>query len=412
MNCAQEPGHRLSPTEDTVTIVDERPVRQGEADVSPPPPAIRPELQYALRREIEQAIQPVLADFRKQSLRAVRHQVELAQPAELARNRPQASSEPESRREEKRPLARPGDHEPGSANGAAEQISREHGPAPARPLTSDIAGPVAEFLEQTGTRWLQSRLEDGRDALCSEPVRADVRERVEHVIRPVVDAGLELVPGEATRRELQRESEQTLDALLKAALDRLCSERVLTDFGRHAERAVHALVRGDVGTTLREVWEAVRALLQALVVAVQDLGERIFQLLIDLVLRAAQEAIGAMLKGGLATIAAVPVEEVEEKVETAKETATDRAEELRERLAERFETLQERVKEEVEQVKQRVADGLKSAVEDGTERESFGRPPTGRPPSLRPPSGRPPTGRPPSGRPPSGRPPSMTRRAK
>jgi hypothetical protein len=65
-----------------VTVVDEGRVRLEEADPALSPPPIRPEVQHAIRREIEQALRPVLADFRKQSVRAVRQQVEQAQRAE------------------------------------------------------------------------------------------------------------------------------------------------------------------------------------------------------------------------------------------------------------------------------------------------------------------------------------------
>jgi len=185
---------------------------------------------------------------------------------------------------------------------------------------------------------------------------------------------------------------------------------MLAELQQHAEAAIQAFVRFDVTTMLREVWEAIRALLRAILVAAQDEWQRLLHLLLHFLLKATQEMIGSLLKGGLASIVAVPVEEIEAKAETAKESVEEKAADLRERLAERLEELRDRVKEEVGKVKERVAEGLKSAVEDGTHSDKFGHPPTGRPPSVRPPSGRPPSGRPPNGRPPSGKPPSMTRR--
>ena len=76
-----------------MTIVKERPVRPREAELDPP--TLRPELQDALRREIEQAIEPVLADFREQSVRSVRQQVDEARPVEREEER----SEPSARSE-------------------------------------------------------------------------------------------------------------------------------------------------------------------------------------------------------------------------------------------------------------------------------------------------------------------------
>jgi hypothetical protein len=265
-------------------------------------------------------------------------------------------------------------------------------------------------LEDAAEQWLRSRTEDARAAACSGPTRAAVRRSIDQVLHPILETGLELVPSAAARRALQQDTQRALDALLEDLLQQLCAEPVLAQVRQHGERAIHALAQGDLGTALREIWAAVQALLTAVLAAVRDQWHRLVHLLLDFLLKAMQEQFGMLLKEGLATIMPVPVQEVEEKVDTAAETVKDRGAELKEQLAERLDVLQERVHEEVGQVKQRVADGLRSAVEEGTRSSSFGRPPTGRPPSLRPPSGRPPTGRPPGARPPSGRPPSLTRR--
>jgi hypothetical protein len=393
--------------EGSVTIVDERTMHESEAG---PGPAIRPELEHALRREVEQALQPVLADFRRQSVRAARQQVDRALLETGEDGYQEAAPAPDPRREESTSTAWRADREPESADSAVARPAEEHAPAPDRPNGPESASPVVHMVEQFGRQWIKARFEDGRDTLSSEPVRDRARESVDHVLRPIIDTAVDLVPGESTQRALRDEAANTLDEAIKDALEELCSERVLAELQQHAELAFHALMQGHVDTALREIWEALRALFRALLAAVQDQWARFIHLLLDLFLKGAQEMVGTMLKEGLATIAAVPVDEIEEKAETAKETVKDRGQELRERLAGRFEALQERVKEEVGQVKERVAEGLKSAVQEETNGSSFGRPPTGRPPSLRAPSGRPPTGRPPSGRPPSGRPPSMTRR--
>jgi len=354
-----------------VTIVDDRLVRSAKVERDPRPPALRPELQHALRREIEHAIEPILTDLREQSVRTVHQQIDQAQSSARGEDR----SEP-----------------------------------PARSETSEPSSSVRQFIDQAGTQWVRSRLEDGRDAVCSEPVRADVRTSIERTFRPLLEAGSELVPNQATRRALQQESERALDELIEDALGRFCSERILDELERHAEAAIHALVRFDIVTMLREVWEAISALLRAILASAQDEWQRLLHLLLHFLLKATQEMVGTLLKGGLATIVAAPVEELGEKAETAKESMENKAAELRERLTERLEELRDRIKEEVGKVKERVAEGLKSAAKDGTQSKNFGRPPTGRPPSLRSPSGRPPNGRPPTGRPPSGQPPSMTRR--
>jgi len=286
----------------------------------------------------------------------------------------------------------------------------DHSPSPDRPVASEVTGPITNIVEELGTQWITSRLADGRAALCSARVRDGVRTSIERTFFPLLESGLELVPNDATRRALQQETERSLDKFVRDALEQFCSEHILADLQRHAEAAFLALVQLDIAATVREVWEAIRALLRALLAAAQEQWQRLLHLILHVLLKATQEMVGTIVKDGLATLVAVPVEEVEEKAGEAKETIEDRLTDVRERLAERIETLQDRVKEEVEQVKDRVAEGLKSAAEGGTHSDKFGRPPTGRPPSLRSPSGRPPSGRPPSGLPPTGRPPSLTRR--
>jgi len=348
-----------------MTIVDESSARSEDVEQDTPNGALRPELQDAIRRQIEQAIEPVLADFREQSARTVRQKVEQAQSAEREQEWPKPRAESE---------------------------------------TSGLPTSVVGFVDQAAAQWVQARIEDGRDAICSDRVRADVRHSIESTFQPVLEAGLDLVPKASTRRELQRESEQALDELIESALDRFCADHVLTELQEHAEAAIGALIRFDLLTTLREIWEAIRALTGATVMAVQDEWQRLLHHLLHFLLKAAKEMIGTMLKEGLASVVTVPVEELEEKAETAKETVEEKATELRDRLSERLEELRDRVQDEVGKLKERVADGLQSAVQGGN-KDTFGRPPTGRPPN-----GRPPSGRAPSGRPPTGRPPSMTRR--
>jgi len=419
--------------EDPVTIVDESPARTDDTDLGAPPPAIAPEVQDALRRQVALAIEPVLADFRKQSLRAVHEQLEQARATDRGEGPREARSVtepgPNERRSSERhgdrelvsadteveqpggkhtPSSRPDDDDPGQTDGVEGRSLPERGTDAARSVASGLVGQVPGVLEDTAADWLRSWAEDARDAMCGGPARAGVRRSLDHLLHPILEAGLELVPNEATRQALQEDSEHALDEWIEDALTQFCSERVLADLEQHAQQAIHALGRGDISAALREVWAAVQTLLKTVLAAAQDQWQHLVQLLLHFLLKAMQEMVGTLLKDGLAAI--IPVQEIEEKAEAASETVKDRGADLKERLTERVEALQARVKEEVGEVKQRVADGLKSAVEDGTHSSSFGRPPTGRPPSLRPPSGRPPTGRPPSDRPPSGQPPSMTRR--
>lgn len=355
-------------------IVDERSVRSAEVDQDTPYPALGLELKEALRRQVDQAIEPVLADFREQSVRSVRQQVEQARSAKQA------------------------------------DEAEERTDTPAQSETSDLSASVLSFLDQAATQWVEARIDDGRDALCSEDVRADVRHSIESTFQPVLETGLELVPNESTRRELQQESEQALDELIKSALDRFCADGILAELQRHAVTAIQALFRFDFANVLREIWEAIRALTRAIVAAVQDEWQRLLHHFLQFLLKAAQVMVGTLLKDGLASVVAVPVEQIEETAETAKETVEEKATELRDRLSERLEELRDRVQDAVEKLKERVADGLKSAASGDSRGDSFGRPPTGRPPNGRPPTGLAPAGRPPSGRPPTGKPPSLTRR--
>ena len=133
-------------TEDTVTSVDANPVRPDEADHDLPPPAIPPEVRAAVRSQVAQAIQPVLADFRAHSVRAVREQVEQAQEADRGTGRP-----PPSRRD---------DGDSRQTDGVEGQPLPEQDTAPVRSVASEVVGRVPGFLEDAGTRWLRSRLED------------------------------------------------------------------------------------------------------------------------------------------------------------------------------------------------------------------------------------------------------------
>ncbi len=136
---------------------------RGSPSSSPPP-----EVQETLRQQIAQALQPALAEWRQQTVRTVRQQLDQAQLAERADDRQQASPAPQPSRAEEQLPVQQGEHESRATDGTASEEAQE--PPDAEPdsapsAASEILRQAPGFLEQASTRWLRSRIEDGRDAL-------------------------------------------------------------------------------------------------------------------------------------------------------------------------------------------------------------------------------------------------------
>jgi len=166
-----------------VTIVDEKPVRANEADLGP---AMRPELEHALRREIQQALEPVMADFRKESVRGVREQVGEVQRRARNERRREVAPASDAQREERASTMSRGDREPEPMDGAEVDAAEARPPSSHRPDASDVARPIAHMVDDFGEQWITSSLERGRDTICSERVRDGLRESIERTFHPLL----------------------------------------------------------------------------------------------------------------------------------------------------------------------------------------------------------------------------------
>ena len=164
-----------------MTDGDRQPARPETA------PAVGPEMQHALAEEVARALQPTLTEFRRQAAQTVQQEVDRALRTERAPNHREASPSPTPDRvegEESRPAV---DGERRTVAGATERAFGHLAPSgsgrAAAAGAGSALGAVPAVLEQQGERWLRSRLEVGRDALCSEPVRAAIQHQTEHVLR-------------------------------------------------------------------------------------------------------------------------------------------------------------------------------------------------------------------------------------
>ena len=381
------------------------------------------EFGETIRRQIAEALQPALDQFRQQTVATVRS--ELDQALQLDGDQAPAANQAadrDGRGTDDRGSGR--EHssgEQGASGGRASMrqadrqreddqtddeapqetgTSAPHGLQVLTPLLSKpMVKIVVALLEQQGEEWLRSQFKSIVETLFSETRRESIQRQVEETLFSLLGASLEVVPDRSVRRELLREAEETLGSLLQDTFDKVFAGSARDDLERHGEKAIHALVHRDLPEALQEGTRALESLVRGLVDVIEEHWEQVLQVLIQLIVKVLQERIGAMLKEGFAAITSAPGKEVEEQGDAVQEQIRQRGTQLRDSLAEAVESLQERVAEGTGQLQDRLKEGLESAAEDTM---GGGKQP-GRPPSGRPPTGRPPSTRPPSGKPPSAR---------
>ncbi len=101
----------------------------GQAARPQTAPAVGPEMRHALEQEIARALQPTLAEFRRQAARTVRQEVDRALRSERAPDRREAPPSPTPDRVEGQGSGPPVDGERRTVAGATERAFRHLMPA-------------------------------------------------------------------------------------------------------------------------------------------------------------------------------------------------------------------------------------------------------------------------------------------
>jgi len=364
---------------------------RSPSDESETPEAIAsPELGRALQEQINQALQPALAEFREQIAATVRNELDET----LHRDRRRASADAE-RATDREPAAAQASSDDGADQSATEGRSKgsdpsgqrgaqAQGPLLGKPLFDALPG----ILEQQGEQWLRSRLDVGIDFVFAHWVRAAIQQEVERTFRRVTRAATDLISDRATREELRAQADRTVESMVGAAFDRLFADDVRDDLKARAHQAIGSLFQPDLKSIAHQVQELLLSLLEGLLAVLRECWEHILQLLGRVVLALLQPRLTGILKDAFASLATTSGREADKRGEDSS-AAVGKDEEPRRPLAGLADDEAHEDDEERETPRRRARDSEESVDrgDNGADRRP-GRAPSGRPPADRPPASR------------------------
>ena len=401
-------------------------------------------LDPMFQQRIQEAVQPVMANFRQQVAEAVRRQLEQqgepensAGPADTnmqpnsdsgeAKFDPRTQeAEPETTSQEAESMPRAVDAD----KGAPEQPEPDRSAEPAKEsemkpaaeeeqadgeesvgeVLSDIGqavpGVILDALTEQSAPWLQMMLDMALDTIFSPQVRATVQQEAQEGMQALVRETFDALTDAGDTSAMERKTTEALDLILRDTLDSIFAGPVRGELRQYGHRAVEALVRQDVEAARTQGEQAVLALARALLKAFQRHSQKVLRLLLGVLIQVLQEAITSKMKDAMPSIPTGAGGAVEEKAAKVQGTVQERAQDLRDNLSDAGDTIREQVEAAKKQLEEGLKDGLKASISQGTRNQRLGRPPSVDRPRRRPPPGRHPSRRAPMGRPPSGRPPS------
>ena len=238
------------------------------------------------------------------------------------------------------------------AEGQPVQLASTEGPQGVQRLQPGLLRALLhqtrDLVEQQGEQWLHT--------LFSESVRTSLQQQTEQRLRLWLQTGLQAMLRDAARRELQQQAEQTLQPLLQDAFDALFVGPVRAEVQWHGERAIQALLHADFEAAGQHTEQALQSSLHGTFAVLQHHLEQIVPLLLNVLLKALQQALGSRLKENLGTITTALPGRVEETGAAS-----------RERMAGATETRQPSVDKSKDDLQEHVTEELKPAAKDGAQ---------------------------------------------
>jgi len=380
---------------------------RDRADEAEDPEAIAgPELGRSLQEQINQALQPAMAEFREQMAATVRN--ELDETLHRDRRRPAANAERATDREPAEAQDSSDDSADQSAAEGRSKGSVPSGQRGAQALGSLLGKPLLDslpgILEQQGEQWLRSRLDLGIDFVFAVWMRAAIQQEVERTLRRVTRAATDLISDRATREDLRTQADRTVESMVGAAFDKLFADDVRDDLKARGHQAIGSLFQPDLKSIVHQVQELFLSLVEGLLAVLRECWEHILQLLGRVVLALLQPRLTGILKDTFASLATTSGREADKRGEDSS-AAVDKEEEPRRPLAGSADDEAHDDDGERETPRRRIRDSEESVDrgDNGADRRP-GRAPSGRPSADRPPASRHSPGRSSSDRSVSGRP--------
>ena len=220
------------------------------------------EFSRTLERQISQAIQPALDDFRQQMAQTLQREIAqapggaataatIAQPAKLAQA-PDAPSAPSAP----------------SGRGLLGQVTQQAQTALSdtlQPAVKETIRPALEKAERQGEEWATSLLVAALTALLTESTRQFIEQRADSGLRALTQKLFEAAPEGVASHDMPLRVETALQGVLHGALDALFAEEMRTALRQDGQAAIQQSFRGDLGAAVGEAQDIVQRIADALV---------------------------------------------------------------------------------------------------------------------------------------------------
>jgi hypothetical protein len=241
-----------------------------------------PELGQVLQEQIERALRPTIADFRKQVAATVRRELDetLHRDDPCSRAKVQRRSDPGDGHEQSS-LDRSADHSADERRSESSESAGKRSIQPGMPLHGKPQlSALPDILEQYGAQWLRSRLDLGLDLVFSGPARAGVQHEVERTLQTLVRVAFATAPAGTSRDALRARADEIVGTVTRDALDAIFADAAREDLRVHGHRAIHALFHLNRKSILDEGLEAIKALLERLLAVLQEYWDQVLRLLV------------------------------------------------------------------------------------------------------------------------------------
>jgi hypothetical protein len=297
-----QPSTRASNTAKAQPQAPEPPEESENEGQERQPARSQPDINKFIELQISEAIQPILADFRKQMTQAVQQEMEqaLAEDGPGAQLQEQAREEPETT-EVRAPMSQQEQHITGEQ--PVQQSDESHPPAKRededgeqglivhrlRPVFAAMLGGLEDHAED----WLHSMLMAGLAAGFSEAARAGIEKAAEERLGALLRRIFASMPDSSMKRELQPQAERTLHAILHEVLDAIFADDVRNEVQSSTERATRAMVHRDFGQARAEVQGALEVVVQKIISVQRRQWQRVLRLLFKIILAMLEDSLSS-----------------------------------------------------------------------------------------------------------------------
>jgi hypothetical protein len=249
------------------------------------------ELSRVLQEQINQAIQPVLEDFRHQLETAVQTEVEQvdgqaeeAVAAQAAAASSESTEKPTSQKEDSESRSEKQTPQKPSKPEGKTQGGDEHRIQGLMKTARPSIGSAVDLVEQQAEHLLQSLMVAGVAVVLSEATRDAIERGAEQGIQQGLKKTTAPLGNKASVREFRAQAETALIAILHETLDAIYAEEFQAKVREHAESTGRDIAHRNISGAIQHLREVLQMVLQEVMTVLRTQWHRLLRLLLNVLL--------------------------------------------------------------------------------------------------------------------------------